>query len=199
MVCTWPGSRPSGSMGTRRDMVGQAGGRQRRGFDDQHVLVVQLDTIRESTRIASSEETDLRERIDSTADCSSLLRSKHWLTGVARIISTAASTGIASDSPRMDRTVVNHWPSDWAPSPAGLNWTVRPPDRLEDYTDPGITGPAGPSEFLQAGILSRLSMWCKSSPAATWASSSAMRATSLSSSFSGFRKQSQAVALRELN
>lgn len=47
--------------------------------------------------------------------------------GVARIISTAAVTGIASDSPRMDRTAVSHCPRLAAPLSAGLYCRVSLP------------------------------------------------------------------------
>jgi len=47
--------------------------------------------------------------------------------GVARIISTAAGTVIADDSPFIERTAVSHWPKLLAPVSAALNCRVRRP------------------------------------------------------------------------
>ena len=47
--------------------------------------------------------------------------------GVARIISTAAATGITVDSPFMLVTAVSHWPNDFAPCVVGLNCRVNLP------------------------------------------------------------------------
>ena len=47
--------------------------------------------------------------------------------GVARIISTAAATGITVDSPFMLVTAVSHWPNDFAPCVDGLNCRVNLP------------------------------------------------------------------------
>jgi len=47
--------------------------------------------------------------------------------GVARIIPTAAATGMTEDSPFMLVTAVSHWASDLAPLAAGLNCRVTRP------------------------------------------------------------------------
>jgi hypothetical protein len=82
----------------------------------------------------------------------------NWLLlsgGVARIISTAAGTVMASDSPFMDMTAVSHWPKLWAPSAAGLYCRVPSPQvqPLEYHPQLGVAGPAVPNEILAAGVL----------------------------------------------
>ena len=65
-----------------------------------------------------------RARRRSQISCANSLRRSG---GVARIISTAAFTGMASDWPFMLNTAVSHAPRLAAPSPAGLYCTVSRP------------------------------------------------------------------------
>jgi hypothetical protein len=62
---------------------------------------------------------------------------------VALIISTAAATGMAVDSPFMLVTAVSHWPSEFAPLALGLNWRV------------GLPSPALRSVFPQRTLQAR--------------------------------------------
>jgi hypothetical protein len=77
---------------------------------------------------------------------------------VALIISTAAGTVIASDSPFMLITAVSHWPRLLAPSDSGgLNWRVRLPIPARLKTIPSLVLQARQFQIRFSAELSRSS------------------------------------------
>ena len=73
---------------------------------------------------------------------------------MARIIATAASTGMAVDSPFMLVTAVSHWPNDLAPSDVGLYCRVRLPSPAfaERIPASNIAGSARPKEICRRRV-----------------------------------------------